>query len=90
MKRLIIGLVGFPGSGKTEVSRYIEKKGFLKVIPSKPERYAAVSPNQVLIPLVERMSEDVKGCNKVFEKGKSIFDIFTSSSFRRINKNKGI
>jgi sugar-specific transcriptional regulator TrmB len=46
----------------------LERKGFLKVIPTKPERYTVVSPNKVLLPLVERLTEDAEGCNKVLEK----------------------
>jgi len=45
----------------------LERKGFLKVIPTKPERYSAVSPNKMLLPLLEKMTEDVEGCNKVLE-----------------------
>ncbi len=45
----------------------LKRKGFLKVIPTKPERYSAVSPNKVLLPLVERFAEDAEGCGKVLE-----------------------
>ena len=31
MKKIIIGLVGFPGSGKTTVAKYLEEKGFFRV-----------------------------------------------------------
>jgi sugar-specific transcriptional regulator TrmB len=45
----------------------LERKGFLQVISTKPERYSAVSPNKVLLPLVERLTEDVDRCSKVLE-----------------------
>lgn len=45
----------------------LERKGFLQVISTKPERYSAVSPNKVLLPLVERLTEDVERCSKVLE-----------------------
>src|SRR6266571_4095290 len=36
--------------------RGLESKGLLRIVPGKPERYMAVSPNDVLIPLVENLA----------------------------------
>src|SRR5437667_10620496 len=36
----------------------LESKGLLRIVPGKPERYMAVSPNDVLAPLVDKLNKD--------------------------------
>ncbi|MEM3737194.1 MAG: helix-turn-helix domain-containing protein [Candidatus Bathyarchaeia archaeon] len=63
-----IGFLGKIPRPKTYGSiKSLELKGFIKVIPSKPERYVAVAPNKILLPLVERLAEDVERCKKVLD-----------------------
>ena len=40
--------------------RELERKGLLRVIPGKPELYAASSPSEVLMPLVTRLNGEVR------------------------------
>jgi sugar-specific transcriptional regulator TrmB len=40
--------------------RELERKGLLRVIPGKPELYAASSPSEVLMPMVTRLNGEVK------------------------------
>src|SRR6266699_2613849 len=53
--------------------RGLESKGLLRIVPGKPERYMAVSPSDVLIPLVEKLNErsdlwSVRGREKVYKR----------------------
>jgi sugar-specific transcriptional regulator TrmB len=45
----------------------LERKGLLKVLPGKPEVYAAASPSEVLMPLVNRLNRDVKDTENVVQ-----------------------
>src|SRR5207237_400077 len=47
--------------------RGLESKGLLRIVPGKPERYMAVSPNDVLIPLVEKLNKETTECVQVVE-----------------------
>src|SRR5438046_4369822 len=38
--------------------RGLESKGLLRIVPGKPERYMAVSPNDVLVPLVDKLNKE--------------------------------
>src|SRR5881396_2097343 len=42
--------------------RGLESKGLLRIVPGKPERYMAVAPNDVLIPLVEKLNKETTEC----------------------------
>jgi len=48
-------------------AKNLEAKGFVKIIPTKPERYTAVSPTKVLLPLLDKLVEDNERCRKVLE-----------------------
>jgi sugar-specific transcriptional regulator TrmB len=39
--------------------RELERKGLLRVLPGKPELYAPLSPNEVLMPLVTKLNKEV-------------------------------
>ncbi len=45
--------------------RELERKGLLRVIPGKPELYAASSPSEVLMPLVTRLNGEVKNAEEL-------------------------
>ncbi len=45
----------------------LQGKGLVQTIPDKPEVYTVVSPNDVLIPLVERRNEELSECDKVVQ-----------------------
>lgn len=45
----------------------LERKGLLRVIPGKPELYMATPPNDVLMPLIRRLNDDVKNTETVVQ-----------------------
>ena len=45
----------------------LQQKGLVKVIPGKPEIYAASSPNEVLMPIVKKMAHEVTDSETVIE-----------------------
>src|SRR6266516_3616065 len=47
--------------------RGLESKGLLRIVPGKPERYMAVSPNDVLVPLVDKLNKETGECVQVVE-----------------------
>ena len=47
--------------------RGLESKGLLRIVPGKPERYMAVSPNDVLVPLVDKLNKETTECVNVVE-----------------------
>lgn len=38
----------------------LERKGLLRVVPGKPELYMPMAPNEVLVPLVRKLNDEVK------------------------------
>jgi len=45
--------------------RELERKGLLRIIPGKPEIYAASSPSEVLGPLIAKLNKDVKSTEEL-------------------------
>ncbi len=45
----------------------LERKGLVHTIPDKPEVYEVVSPNDVLVPMVERLNNELKTCDEVVQ-----------------------
>lgn len=45
----------------------LKKKGLITIISGKPERYSAVSPNNLLLPIVKTMIQDAEECKKIVE-----------------------
>src|SRR5438093_474045 len=67
--------------------RGLESKGLLRIVPGKPERYIAVSPNDVLIPLVEKLNRETSECVAVVENLTMAFEsskyVYTEKPFER-------
>ncbi len=67
--------------------RGLESKGLLRIVPGKPERYMAVSPNEVLIPLVEKLNRETSECVAVVENLTMAFEsskyVYTEKPFER-------
>src|SRR2546428_118072 len=67
--------------------RGLESKGLLRIVPGKPERYMAVSPNDVLIPLVEKLNRETSECVAVVENLTMAFEsskyVYTEKPFER-------
>ncbi len=66
----------------------LERKGLLNVIPGKPELYSARSPSEVLMPLIERLNNDVRDSEGIVQ---SLAVAFESSKFvkRQLPKAAG-
>lgn len=45
----------------------LERKGLLRIIPGKPETYCAASPNEVLMPMVNKFNREVKDSEMVVQ-----------------------
>lgn len=56
----------------------LERKGLLNVMPGKPDLYSARSPNEVLMPLIARLNNDVRDSEGVVQ---SLVVAFESSKF---------
>src|SRR6266567_5512151 len=69
--------------------RGLESKGLLRIVPGKPERYIAVSPNDVLIPLVEKLNRETSECVAVVENLTMAFEsskyVYTEKPFERFD-----
>src|SRR6059036_4219913 len=67
--------------------RGLESKGLLRIVPGKPERYMAVSPNDVLVPLVEKLNKETSECVSVVENLTMAFEsskyVYTEKPFER-------
>ena len=67
--------------------RGLESKGLLRIVPGKPERYMAVSPSDVLIPLVEKLNRETSECVAVVENLTMAFEtskyVYTEKPFER-------
>ncbi len=67
--------------------RGLESKGLLRIVPGKPERYMAVSPNDVLIPLVEKLNRETSECVQVVENLALAFEssryVYTEKPYER-------
>lgn len=67
--------------------RGLESKGLLRIVPGKPERYMAVSPNEVLVPLVEKLNRETSECVAVVENLTMAFEsskyVYTEKPFER-------
>ncbi len=67
--------------------RGLESKGLLRIVTGKPERYMAVSPNDVLIPLVEKVSRETAECVQVVENLSMAFEsskyVYTEKPYER-------
>jgi len=67
--------------------RGLESKGLLRIVPGKPERYMAVSPNEVLIPLVEKLNKETSECVAVVENLTMAFEsskyVYTEKPYER-------
>jgi sugar-specific transcriptional regulator TrmB len=47
--------------------KQLEQKGLVRIIPGKPEFYAAHSPNEALMPLVTKLDHDVRDSESVVQ-----------------------
>src|SRR3989442_2010450 len=69
--------------------RGLESKGLLRIVPGKPERYMAVSPNDVLVPLVEKLNRETTECVSVVENLTMAFEssryVYTEKPFERFD-----
>jgi len=69
--------------------RGLESKGLLRIVPGKPERYMAVSPNDVLIPLVEKLNKETSECVQVVENLALAFEssryVYTEKPYERFD-----
>ena len=67
--------------------RGLESKGLLRIVPGKPERYMAVSPNDVLVPLVEKLNRETTECVQVVENLAMAFEsskyVYTERPYER-------
>src|SRR3989449_5970355 len=67
--------------------RGLESKGLLRIVTGKPERYMAVSPNDVLIPLVDKVSRETSECVQVVENLSVAFEsskyVYTEKPYER-------
>ena len=45
----------------------LERKGLVRVIPEKPEMYAAVSPSEVLMPVVNKLTRELSETSSIVE-----------------------
>lgn len=45
----------------------LERKGLVRIIPEKPEVYAAVSPGEVLMPLVNKLTRELSETSAIVE-----------------------
>ncbi len=67
--------------------RGLESKGLLRIVPGKPERYVAVSPNEVLVPLVEKLNRETSECVAVVENLTMAFEsskyVYTEKPYER-------
>src|SRR5260370_19006142 len=68
--------------------RGLASKGLLRIVPGKPERYIAVSPNDVLIPLVEKLNRETSECVAVLETVTLAFEsskhVYIGKRFKRL------
>ena len=67
--------------------RGLESKGLLRIVPGKPERYMAVSPNDVLVPLVDKLNKETTECVNVVENLAMAFEsskyVYTEKPYER-------
>src|SRR5213078_573946 len=65
----------------------LESKGLLRIVPGKPERYMAVSPNDVLVPLVDKLNKETGECVQVVENLAMAFEssryVYTEKPYER-------
>jgi len=46
----------------------LERKGLLRIIPGKPEAYHARSPNEVLMPMVDKLNRELSNTQEVIQR----------------------
>src|SRR3989475_135364 len=67
--------------------RGLESKGLLRIVPGNPERYMAVSPNDVLVPLVDKLNKETTECVQVVENLAMAFEssryVYTEKPYER-------
>ncbi len=67
--------------------RGLESKGLLRIVPGKPERYMAISPNDVLVPLVDKLNRETGECVQVVENLALAFEssqyVYTEKPYER-------
>jgi sugar-specific transcriptional regulator TrmB len=67
--------------------RGLESKGLLRIVPGKPERYMAISPNDVLVPLVDKLNRETTECVQVVENLALAFEssqyVYTEKPYER-------
>ena len=52
----------------------LERKGLLRIIPSKPETYCASSPSEVLMPMISKLNLELKDSEMVVQQLKVTFE----------------
>jgi sugar-specific transcriptional regulator TrmB len=60
--------------------RELERKGLLRIIPGKPELYAATSPAELLLPVVTKLNREVKESESTVQ---SLSVLFESSKYTK-------
>ena len=60
--------------------RELERKGLLRIIPGKPELYAATSPTELLLPVVTKLNREVKESESIVQ---SLAVLFESSKYTK-------
>jgi len=60
--------------------RELERKGLLRIIPGKPELYAATSPTELLLPVVTKLNREVKESEGIVQ---SLSVLFESSKYTK-------
>ena len=60
--------------------RELERKGLLRIIPGKPELYAATSPTELLLPVVTKLNREVKESETIVQ---SLAVLFESSKYTK-------
>ena len=60
--------------------RELERKGLLRIIPGKPELYAATSPTELLLPVVTKLNREIKESGDIVQ---SLSILFESSKYTK-------
>jgi len=63
----------------------LERKGLVHIIPGKPESYAAVSPGEVLMPMVNKLSRELSEASAIVE---SLWLTFETKKYAKIDTPK--
>ena len=58
----------------------LERKGLVRIIPEKPEAYVAVSPGEVLMPLVNKLNRELDETSSIVE---SLMLTFETNKYRK-------